>query len=240
MSSAEQRDTQLNSSSSDYVVSAAKGVLGAVPFVGSLLSEIAGTIIPNQRVDRIVKFAHELDERISEIEKNKILANLNNEEFTDLLEETLRQSARSTSDNRRAYLAEIIVNGIKSEDITFAESKELTKLLGELSDIEIIWLRFYQNANIGGDEEFRNANKHILERVTPLINGPREVVDKASIQNRYRKHLIDLGLVVPHISKGRDGKPEFDAFTGDFKINYHQISPLGDLLLRWIGISARP
>jgi hypothetical protein len=32
----------------DYVTSAAKAVLGVVPFAGSLLAEVAGTIIPNQ------------------------------------------------------------------------------------------------------------------------------------------------------------------------------------------------
>ena len=41
----------------DYVASAAKAALSAVPFAGSLFAELAGTVIPNQRIDRIIKFA---------------------------------------------------------------------------------------------------------------------------------------------------------------------------------------
>ena len=40
----------------DYVVSASKAALGAVPFAGSLLAELAGAVIANQRVDRLVSF----------------------------------------------------------------------------------------------------------------------------------------------------------------------------------------
>ena len=56
MSDAESKpqDIVLKNNSADYVASAAKSALGAVPFAGSLLSEIAGNIIPNQRIDRIV------------------------------------------------------------------------------------------------------------------------------------------------------------------------------------------
>ena len=74
----------------DYVVAAAKGVLGAIPFVGSLLSELAGIVIPNQRIDRIEKFAKVLAERISKIDEYFVRAELSDETFTDLLEEALR------------------------------------------------------------------------------------------------------------------------------------------------------
>lgn len=53
----------------DYVTTAAKGALGAVPFVGSLLAELAGNVIPNQRIDRITKFAVLLESRLSELEQ---------------------------------------------------------------------------------------------------------------------------------------------------------------------------
>ena len=55
---------QLAPKSIDYVTSAAKAILGAVPFAGSLLTELAGTVIPNQRIDRIAKFAAVLEYRL--------------------------------------------------------------------------------------------------------------------------------------------------------------------------------
>jgi hypothetical protein len=41
----------LQSNKVDYVTSAVKSALVNFPLVGSLLVELAGTIIPNQRID---------------------------------------------------------------------------------------------------------------------------------------------------------------------------------------------
>lgn len=59
----------LSSQASDYISALLKGALGAVPIAGSLLAEIAGTIIPNQRVDRLVSFARALEARLAGVEQ---------------------------------------------------------------------------------------------------------------------------------------------------------------------------
>ena len=56
----------------DYVTSAVKAIVGAAPFVGSLLVEIAGVVIPNQRMDRIARFAQALEARLSELEQDVV------------------------------------------------------------------------------------------------------------------------------------------------------------------------
>src|SRR5450756_1960269 len=90
----------------DYVASTAKAFLGAVPFVGSLLVELAGTIVPNQRIDRIADFAGELEARLSVLEQDFVRAQLSDPQFTDLMEEGLNQAARAVSAERRAQIAE--------------------------------------------------------------------------------------------------------------------------------------
>ena len=47
---------QLDDGIVDYVLSVARSTAGQVPIVGPLLSELVGVVVPNQRVDRIVKF----------------------------------------------------------------------------------------------------------------------------------------------------------------------------------------
>lgn len=84
------KKVSLESNASDYVTSAAKAVLGTVLFVGSLLAESAGTVIPNQRIERIVKFVKILDHRLSNLEQEFIRLQFSNEECADLLEEGLR------------------------------------------------------------------------------------------------------------------------------------------------------
>ncbi len=201
----------------DYVASAAKAALGAVPFAGSLLAELAGTIIPNQRIDRIVSFAAALETRISIIEQNFTRAQLKDESFTDLLEEGLRQASRSLTDERREYIAALISNSLTSKDIQYYESKHLLKLLDELNDIEIIWLLSYLVSRMDGDNEFREKHKEILKPVSRVTSSSQSVRDKGTLQDSYKNHLARLGLLE------KDNK------------NY-KLAPLGRLLLREIGL----
>lgn len=220
----------------DYVSSAARAALGAVPFVGSLLVEIAGTIIPKQRVDRIADFAAKLDARIGNLEKSGIGVQMRDEEFTDLVEEALRQAARSTSEERRNYLASLVANSLSSESIKHAESKHLMRFLDELNDVEVLWLRFFYDPTIGGDEEFRNIHKDVFRPRSAHIGSSVEEIDANALQESYKDHLIRLGLVQEHFAMGRDGKPQFDKITGGFKKSYRETTLLGRLLLGSIGI----
>src|SRR2546426_825239 len=173
---------ELQNQSADYVASAAKSVLGAVPFAGSLLVEIAGTVIPNQRVDRIAKYAAALDAKLAALDQDFVRAKLTDENFTDLMEEGLRQAARSLSDERREYIASVVSNGLSSEEIEFAESKHLLKILGEINDVEVIWLRFYLVSTIGGDKDYREKHAAVLKPAIAYIGAPQEDLDKSALQ----------------------------------------------------------
>jgi len=74
----------------DYVASAAKALLGAAPFAGSLLAEIAGTIIPNQRIDRLARFAVILEEKLAQLDREFVRAQLTDENFTNIMEDSIR------------------------------------------------------------------------------------------------------------------------------------------------------
>ena len=49
--------SQLDKQTPDVAAIAIKSVLGAAPFIGTLLVEVVSAIIPNQRLDRVVKFS---------------------------------------------------------------------------------------------------------------------------------------------------------------------------------------
>ncbi|MCA1792892.1 MAG: hypothetical protein ABR534_13050 [Desulfotignum sp.] len=57
------------------------------------------------------------------------------------------------------------LQSISSDDLEYFESKHLLRLLGELNDIEIIWLRFYLNPVLNGDNDFREKHSNILNPV---------------------------------------------------------------------------
>jgi hypothetical protein len=211
-----------------------------VPFAGSLLAELAGTIVPNQRIDRIAKFAEALESKLSNLEQDFVRSQLTNEHFTDLLEEGMRQAARSLSDERREYIANLIASSLSSEDIEYIESKHLLRILGEINDIEVIWLRFYLVPTIGGDEEFRRKHESILEPVIATLGAPPEIHEKAALQESYKEHLTQLGLLQHRYRTDiKTRTPEFDRFTGAMEVQGYQITPLGRLLLRHVGLADR-
>jgi len=225
----ENKEYPLNLTPTDYVASAAKIALNTVPFAGSLLAEVAGIIIPNQRIDRIVKFARKLEEKLEKIDKKMVWLKLKDENFTDILEEGIRQSARALSENRREYLASVIANSISSEDVEFIESKHLLRILGEINDIYLV-------PTIGRDESFRNKHEEILKPISVASGSSQNTLDKKSLQESYKEHLRQLGLL-DYLYKinTRTKQPEFDNATGGLKVKGFRITALGSLLVRQIG-----
>ncbi|MGI1999629.1 hypothetical protein [Shewanella frigidimarina] len=221
----------LQNAGADYVASAAKSALGMVPFAGSILAEIAGNIIPNQRIDRIVKYAQALESRLLMLEKEIVNRNMSDDNFTDLIEESLRQASRSLTDERRDYISSLVANSISSEDIEHYESKHLLRILGELNDVEIIWLRFYLDPVMNGDIDFREKHANIINPTSAHSESTQPELDKSTLQNSYKEHLSSLGLLEKKIdinTSGRSTKLKTTGFT---------ITSLGRLLLREVGFN---
>ena len=231
------KENVINTNGTDLLTSVAKSSVGIIPFAGPLLSEIVGTIIPNQRLDRLSKYIKELEKRISKIESSSIDSIKENEEFIDLIEEGFVQASRAITKERRQYIASIIENGIKDEAIDFLQSKYLLKLLSELNDIEIIWLRFYYDPAHNSDNEFRNKHKNVLKPIRSYIGTDKESHNGSAIQNSYKEHLERLQLIEGKIKFDRKtGFPEFDKSSGKPKTSYRNITYLGKMLLEQIGI----
>lgn len=228
----------LKQDNTDNLVATAKSILGPVPFVGPLLSELVGNLIPNQRLDRLTKYAIELDERLSKIDRQKIDNALRHEEGVDLFEEGFVQASRSLTDNRRKYIANIVANGVGDEIIEYSESKYILKLLQELNEQEVIWLRFFMVPTLGGDNEFRDKHKNTLESVVAHFGSDERTIEKAALQDSYKDHLERLGLVRTNYRKDiNTGMPEFDKASGRPSVSYRYLTPIGLMLLRQIGLS---
>ena len=216
----------LEQNSTDYVVATAKAVLGMVPFAGSLLAELTGTIIPKQRLHRLVDFAGKLEKRFENMDKDTIRAKLTDENFTDLVEETARHAARAVTDERREYLSSLLATGVSEDRISFVETKHLLRILGEINDIEIIWLRFYLNPVLNGDHEFPTKHAAVLEPVRATLGSDQATLDRHALQKNYVQHLVSLGLLErPLEVDSKTGYPAFDKLSRDWKTRDHQLTP---------------
>jgi hypothetical protein len=218
----------------DVTVSTIKSIVGIAPFIGPALQEAFDTFIPNQRLDRLAKFAIELDNKLSGITKEQINIKMKQESFIDLLEEATIQSTRALSNERINYITSITKKALTEQEISDIENKHLLNLLKELNDIEIIWLRFYLVPTIGGDEDFRKKHKDILEQIYPTLGSKQKELDKSAIQNSYKEHLATLGLLDREISVDN-----FSIGGGSNKLKTagFDITSLGKLLLKQIGFT---
>ena len=228
---------ELDTTSADYVVTALKAIVGPLPIVGPLFSELAGVVVPNQRLERIAQFAHELERRLRDLEAaGGITDRLRNDRFADLLEEGVRQASRSLSDERRQYLASLIVNGLSTENIEYSESRHLLRVLDEISDVEVVWLRFYREPTMQGDEEFRERHEGVLEPAVATFGSSRKELDKETLQGSYKEHLWQLGMLERRYRVDiRSKQPKFDS-RGVQEVAGYSITALGRLLLRQIGL----
>jgi hypothetical protein len=186
----------------------------------------------------LTKYVKELEARLSNIGRQKIDNALGNEEGIDLFEEGFVQASRSLTDDRRMYVANVVANGIDDETIEYSESKYILKLLQELNEQEVIWLRFFMVPTIGGDEEFRNKHRNILDPVRAHRGSDERTIEKASLQDSYKEHLERIGLIRPLYRMDRNtGMPEFDKFSGKPSVSYRDLTPIGRMLLKQIGFA---
>jgi hypothetical protein len=224
-----------NLNSNDYLASLVKSIAGSVPFAGTFLTEVIGSIIPKQRVDRIADFAILLSNRIAHLEESEVKEKIRQESIGELVEEATRQAAKSTSTNRRQYLANLVSFSISSEEQKTIDERHLLRTLGELNDKEIIWLRSYA-VPWSHEDAFRDTHQEVLDTPYVTFDASEETRNTATLNESYNSHLISLGLLRQDISDDGDGQPEFDRHKGQFRMKDPEITYLGEMLLSLIGL----
>jgi hypothetical protein len=215
-----------------------KGIVGAIPFVGALAAEVIGTIIPNQRLERIERLLTLLDAKLNELPRPHIEARFREPEFVDLLEDGMQQASRALDSERIAYIAALLKNSLADEELKRLQDKRLLAILGELNEVELLLLTSYIMKN-QHDVTFQERHKSAL-RVPPAFFGADpEALDQAALHEEYRNHLTRLGLLRQRYKRPKRGElPEFDDRTGMVKATGRELTALGRLLLRRIDVLA--
>ena len=214
----------------DFAVAVAKGALGAIPFAGALLEEIVGQIIPEQRIERLERYATELNERLEEFAAVFDGEKVKQPESIDLFEEGAIQASRALSNDRIRYIARVVARGMTGDEKDRIEAKRLLALLRTLDDDQIIILTSYLHRH--RHDEFYAKHAAILEPIRAHMSSPQEQHDKETVYQLARLQLKALGLTRPEFRAVKKGEiPEFDGRTGMMKANSTCITPLGRLLL---------
>jgi hypothetical protein len=215
----------------------AKGALGQLPIVGTIVNELLTEVIPNRRIERLQELFERLDERVARLEPVPSRDRFADPLFVDLLEDGMLQAARATSSLRLEHIAELLANGISLKDRAAAEHKFLLHLLGELNDLQVLRLIWEGKERTSPEQgqAFRERHSEALFVQPAYFNSSRDVVDRETLHEGLERHLLRLGLLERQYHRQRrDELPEFEE-TGELKGGWIQISGLGILLLWAIG-----
>ena len=131
----------------------------------------------------------------------------------ELLELGAESAARAAWAERREYIAEIVARGLSSEELSAEEVKKLLFILRDLTDPELITLIWRARGGNAADD-FYSRHRNVLD------GGLRVTKDRRALQKAYLETLKRHDLVI-HWSAG----------------NKPVVSPLGNLLLRYVGVA---
>lgn len=207
----------LGTGSGDHVAAILRAVAAAVPLAGGVIAEAVNYTIPSTRMQRVENYLTWLSEKLSGLEEATLRERFVSPENIDLLEDGARQAARALSDERVERLARLVADGIRIASIPYVESRRVLRLLEELDDIEVIILASFLQKN-SHDAEFRQKHGDVLYQKPAHLGSSQSELDADVVHNFGRQRLMQLGLL-------NDAR------------SYVDITPLGRLLLRRIGLA---
>lgn len=196
-----------------------RSCLGAVPVVGSALNELVNASIPNQRIDRVVRYLQSLTARLEELDRR---VNTANPRTVDLFEDTISQSTRALSQERNSYLAALMADNADASPDQYEFSKKLLRTLGELTDRDIEVLKAHAKL------ETRVA----LERDWPG-GGSMTMAERRTLDPdvKFQWEARSISLDVHRAALERSGLLEREEETWKSKGECTRITTLGRLLL---------
>ena len=199
----------------DLAAAVSRGVLGAIPLIGPLAAEAVSSLIPKQKLDRVVDFVAILSSQVSTLHLDvaTIKGRFEREAFLDLFEDGVLHASRALSDDRKKAIAALLANSISEEQLRYEQTKKLLRLLDSLLDPEIILLNFH---GLRGDAKQAYQERHRdLIRPDSFTDDRDEYAKKMALLQNYDDTLVRLGLLNSQ-----------DDLT--------RLAPLGRLLLREI------
>jgi len=230
---------ELEANITDYTVALWKGITGAIPFAGPLIAEFISVKVPNQQLDRLAKWIKVYESKFSDAEQKRLQ---DNKYFEDLLHDAILQSTRSLSDERNVYIATFLENNKDVQEGDFSVKKKLLHTLETLTDTDIDILNSINSNGYGITNSRYSVSPvttgaykemtHDEQYEYDLARASWDAHTNALVQNKllYAKHVMwyDDG--------SGDSRHHIDDQTGLPKIECYEMTNLGKMLLKSIGV----
>lgn len=214
----------LQTNYTDKSISILKSAFGLMPIAGPAAIELLGVIIPNQRMDRVVRFVELLNKDLEELREDfeSFISKVSEDKYSSLFYKACAASADAYAKERIEYIKNIFIYGMQQVDMQIYKAEGLLNLLNKVTDVEIVYLRFYYllKWDIAGMKKYQTMIG--LNPIQPCIHGgmSSEEIDDEVAKRIYLNNLVSYGLL----------ETEFDK-KGKLK---YKCSSVGDLLVRTI------
>lgn len=222
----------LNTNTTDYVVSILSATAGLAPFVGGFLSEIVQGVIPNQRQDRVVEFIKDLCDRLERLEYtvDNLTDIFSNYAYGAFTHKCLNCVVNEVYDEKIKYYRELCINGLTVKEQELYRIERILKVFSEMDYYEILYLKFYHYAKFGNrTEQEKITNELNIDTIKPnyMIGMEEEKRDAETYKQITLNNLEKNGLLEQKIkSVGTHGTA----------VTNYEITLLGELILKKIGI----
>jgi len=196
----------------DKIAVAVKSLTGFCPYIGTALGEIICYYIPNQKLDRIIKYLKIIDVKVDEISEEL----KNNKDKINLIETGFKSSANSTFDEKCEWIANIVLHGL-SDDIEISIAENIIDIVSQLNYEQIVILYYHSNFYLkpwAEKEKFTNKFKQLLNFIN-LFSSDREKYDLLKNKEKFNlSTLMNLGLL--ENEKEIKKLPSFGISSSDF------------------------
>lgn len=233
----------LDDNKADHTARIGGLILGNVPVVGSILTEVFKSIIPNQKEERVCIFVEVLAEKLKYTDNDVLNLKMKSEEFTDLLEDAIPQAARTMNKDRQHYIAAALKNSLTDEQLEHIEKKKLLQLLNEVNDAEILFLRYLHLRFSQTDQKdrikFAEQHTYLFDEYDDREKQKTDVdlMTKSALRRSYLSKLEEIGLAqistegkaihAPWVTRSYRNEDKIESVTsGNLRI-----TPLGSLFL---------
>lgn len=224
-------DITLGPSAADHVASVSRAMLALVPWAGPIVAELIGSVIPNQRIERLEEFVRQLIDRVDDLRHVA-----EDPRRVDLFEDGCFLTIRAVEAKRIEHIVEVVSRGLTGSEKELIEARRLMRLLAEIDVDHVVFME--SKILHRRTEEFERRHTEILRR--PMVAGesPVEAFDPVTLRDLRVQQLTRLGLLQPRFRRAKRGEmPEWDHSTGMMKAGGWKLTSLGLLLLRYLGLA---
>lgn len=221
----------LDTNSTDIIISGVSAAVGLVPIAGGFVSEIVQNVIPNQREDRIVKFISDLSDELekTQFSLEELKKKFENLKYGTFIYNCLHDLVNDVYEEKINYYKNLCVNAITNDEKNLIHCERILKILSELDYYEILYLKFYSNVCIGGTETMKEVTTKLgFENLRPnyYMSMDENEKDEETYKQITLNNLCTAGLLQKEVKLISNGRREH--------ISY-KITPLGRLILKKIG-----